>query len=84
MGETRTGVKNMDLVLLGAIGLVGLMIVGAVAAIVLVHAFWYNSRVKKLERQIDGVFNLMEDCLMNVDRETGYIWEYILPRKGTP
>ena len=71
----------MDLVVLGVALLLSMMTVGSVAGILMIHALWYNSRVKKLERQIDGVFNIMDKCLLNVDRETGQLWEYILSRR---
>jgi hypothetical protein len=36
---------------------------------------------KKLERALIGMGKVLEDIMLTVDRETGQIWEYILPRK---
>jgi len=35
----------------------------------------------RLEKIITGMAGVIDDILETVDRETGQIWEYVIPRK---
>jgi len=35
----------------------------------------------RLEKLLAGMASLLDDILETVDRETGQLWEYILPKK---
>jgi len=35
----------------------------------------------RLEKIITGMASVIDDILETVDRETGQIWEYVIPRK---
>ena len=35
----------------------------------------------RLEKIITGMAGIIDDILETVDRETGQIWEYVIPRK---
>jgi len=37
--------------------------------------------MKKLEKQMSGVMDLLEDWIMAVDREQDQIWTYILNKR---
>ena len=35
----------------------------------------------RLEKIVTGMASVLDDILETVDRETGQLWEYLLPRK---
>jgi len=61
--------------------LFSLVIIGIVAVMIEIYVFWRDARMKKLEKQMSGVMDLLEDWIMAVDREQDQIWTYILNKR---
>jgi len=73
----------MDGTTLAVAALLAMMVWGMVGIAIAVYAFWENSRMRKLERQMSGILDLVEDWIMTVDREHGQMWTLILSMKET-
>ena len=71
----------MDGTTIAVVGLFSLVIIGIVAGMIAVYVFWRDARMSKLEKQMSGVTELLEDWIMAVDREQGQIWTYILNKR---
>ena len=71
----------MDGTTIAVVGLFSLVIIGIVAGMIAVYVFWRDARMKKLEKQMNGVTDLLEDWIMAVDREQDQIWTYILNKR---
>jgi len=71
----------MDGTTIAVVGLFSLVIIGIVAGMIGVYVFWRDARMKKLEKQMNGVTDLLEDWIMAVDREQDQIWTYILNKR---
>ena len=71
----------MDGTTLAVAALVAMMVWGMVAIAIAVYAFWENSRMRKLERQMSGTLDLVEDWIATTDRENQQIWTYILSKR---
>lgn len=65
----------MDGILIGVMALFALVIIVGVAGTILVFMSWKESRLRKLEKELTGCLNIMEDYMVAHDRETGQIWE---------
>ena len=68
----------MDGTTIAVVGLFSLVIIGIVAGMIGIYVFWRDARMKRLEKQMSGVTELLEDWIMAVDREQDQIWTYIL------
>ena len=71
----------MDGTTMAVVGLFSLVIIGIVAVMIEIYVFWRDARMKKLEKQMNGVTDLLEDWIMAVDREQDQIWTYILNKR---
>jgi hypothetical protein len=71
----------MDGTTIAVVGLFSLVIIGIVAVMIEIYVFWRDARMKKLEKQMNGVTDLLEDWIMAVDREQDQIWTYILNKR---
>jgi len=71
----------MDGTTIAVVGLFSLVIIGIVAVMIGVYVFWRDARMRKLEKQMSGVTDLLEDWIMAVDREQDQIWTYILNKR---
>jgi len=71
----------MDGTTLAVAALVAMMVWGMVGIAIEVYAFWENSRMRKLERQMSGTLDLVEDWIATTDRENQQIWTYILSKR---
>jgi len=71
----------MDGTTIAVVGLFSLVIIGIVAGMIGVYVFWRDARMRKLEKQMSGVTDLLEDWIMAVDREQDQIWTYILNKR---
>jgi len=71
----------MDGTTIAVVGLFSLVIIGIVAAMTAVYTFWRDARMNKLETQMDGTLDLVEDWIMTMDHEQNQIWTYILNKR---
>ena len=71
----------MDGTTLAVAALLAMMVWGMVGIAIAVYAFWENSRMRKLERQMSGTLDLVEDWIATTDRENQQIWTYILSKR---
>jgi len=71
----------MDGTTIAVVGLFSLVIIGIVAGMIGVYVFWRDARMKKLETQMDGTLDLVEDWIMTMDHEQNQIWTYILNKR---
>ena len=71
----------MDGTTIAVVGLFSLVIIGIVAGMIGVYVFWRDARMSKLETQMDGTLDLVEDWIMTMDHEQNQIWTYILNKR---
>ena len=71
----------MDGTTIAVVGLFSLVIIGIVSGMIGVYVYWRDARMKKLETQMDGTLDLVEDWIMTMDHEQNQIWTYILNKR---
>ena len=71
----------MDWQLVSLMALFTTVIIGVVVCSMAVYVFWKDARLRKIEHQMDGMMNVVEDFMYCMDKETGQLWDYVLSRK---